>query len=148
MKYSVKRRIKIWAWEKDQEGFGFFFLNKFIYLFIYFWLCWVFVAVRGLSVVAVSRGYSLLQCAGFSLSWLLLLWSTGSRSAGFSSCGTWFQQLWLVGSRAQAQYLWCTGLVAPRMWDLPRPGLEPVSLALAGKFLTTAQPGKPRPGRS
>ena len=28
------------------------------------------------------------------------------------------------------------------MWDLPRPGLEPVSPALAGGFLTTASPGK------
>ena len=28
------------------------------------------------------------------------------------------------------------------MWDLPGPGLEPVSPALAGGFLTTAQPGK------
>ena len=46
-------------------------------------------------------GYSLLRCAGFSLQWLLL-WSTGSRSTGFSSCGT------------QAQQLWHTDLVAPR----------------------------------
>ena len=29
------------------------------------------------------------------------------------------------------------------MWDLPRPGLEPVSPALAGRLLTTAPPGKP-----
>ena len=29
------------------------------------------------------------------------------------------------------------------MWDLPRPGLEPVSPALAGGFLTTVPPGKP-----
>ena len=28
-------------------------------------------------------------------------------------------------------------------WDLPRPGLEPVSPALAGRFSTTAPPGKP-----
>ena len=28
------------------------------------------------------------------------------------------------------------------MWDLPRPGLEPRSLALAGGFLTTVPPGK------
>ena len=28
------------------------------------------------------------------------------------------------------------------MWDLPRPGLEPVSPALAGGLLTTAPPGK------
>ena len=30
------------------------------------------------------------------------------------------------------------------MWDLPRPGIEPVSPALAGRFLTTAPPGKPQ----
>ena len=29
------------------------------------------------------------------------------------------------------------------MWDLPRPGLEPVSPALAGGFLTTVPAGKP-----
>ena len=31
------------------------------------------------------------------------------------------------------------------MWDLLRPGLEPVSSALAGRFSTTAPPGKPLP---
>ena len=30
------------------------------------------------------------------------------------------------------------------MWDLPRPGLEPVSPVLASRFSTTAPPGKPR----
>ena len=29
------------------------------------------------------------------------------------------------------------------MWDLPRPGLEPMSPAFAGRFSTTAPPGKP-----
>ena len=29
------------------------------------------------------------------------------------------------------------------MWDPPRPGLEPVSPALAGRVSTTAPPGKP-----
>ena len=28
-------------------------------------------------------------------------------------------------------------------WDLPRPGLEPMSPASAGRFSTTAPPGKP-----
>ena len=32
------------------------------------------------------------------------------------------------------------------MWDLPRPGLKPVSPALAGGFLTTVPPGKPSKG--
>ena len=62
----------------------FFFFNK----FIYFWLCWVFIAACGVSLVAVSGGYSLLRCMAFSLWWLLLLWSMGSRRVGFSSCGT------------------------------------------------------------
>ena len=55
-----------------------FFLN----LFIYFWLCWVFVSVRELSLVAASRGHSSSRCTGLSLSWPLLLRSTGSRCAG------------------------------------------------------------------
>ena len=72
--------------------FYFFFLkiNLFI-LFIYFWLHGVFVAMCGLSVVVASGVYSLLRCVGFSLQWLLLLWSTGSRRGGFSSCDTWAQ---------------------------------------------------------
>ena len=64
--------------------FLFLFLNfyLFIYLFIYLWLCWVFVSVRGLSLVAASGGHSSLRCAGLSLSRPLLLRSTGSRRAG------------------------------------------------------------------
>ena len=58
-----------------------------IFFKIYFWLCWVFTAAHGLSLVVVSRGYSSLQCAGFSLQWLLLLRSTGSRCTDLSSCG-------------------------------------------------------------
>ena len=54
----------------------------------FFWLHWVFVAVRGLSLVAANRGYSSSRCAGFSLQWLLLLHSTSSRHTGFSSCST------------------------------------------------------------
>ena len=41
-----------------------FLVNIFIYLFC---LHWVLVAVRGLSLVAASGGYSLLRCSGFSL---------------------------------------------------------------------------------
>ena len=53
-----------------------------IYLFIYLWLCWVFVSIRGLSLVAASGGPSSSRCAGLSLSRPLLLRSTGSRRAG------------------------------------------------------------------
>ena len=77
-----------------------------------------------------ERGYSLLRHAGVSLRWLLLLRSTalGARASvvvarGLSSCGS---RAWLLHD----------------MWDLPGPGLKPVSPALAGGFLTTAPPGK------
>ena len=60
----------------------FFFNFNFIYLFIYLWMCWVFVSVRGLSLVAASGGHSSSRCAGLSLSRPLLLRSTGSRRAG------------------------------------------------------------------
>ena len=64
------------------DGFTFFFLRE-GYLFIYlFRLCWVFVSVRGLSLVAASGGHSSSRCADLSLSRPLLLRSTGSRRAG------------------------------------------------------------------
>ena len=45
-----------------------------------------FVAVGGLSLIVASRGYSSLLCEVFSLQWLFLFQSTGSRCTGFSSC--------------------------------------------------------------
>ena len=69
----------------------FFFLINLFILFIYFWLRWVFVTACGLSLVAASGGYSSLWCVGFSLQWLLLLRSMGSRHVSFSSFGTWAQ---------------------------------------------------------
>ena len=102
-------------------SFFFFLIN----LFIYFGLHWVFIAAWKLSLVAESGGYSSLRCVGFSC------WETqalGTQATvvvvhGLSSCGT---GAWLLCG----------------MWDLPRPGLKPVSPALAGEFLTTVPPGK------
>ena len=51
-------------------------------MFVYLWLCWVFVSVRGLSLVVASGGHSSSRCAGLSLSRPLLLRSTGSSRAG------------------------------------------------------------------
>ena len=58
----------------------FFFFN---FLFIYLFLAVLGLRfVRGLSLVAASGGHSSSRCAGLSLSWPLLLRSTGSRRAG------------------------------------------------------------------
>jgi len=108
--YSIKIR-KYW--------FIYISRDVFIYLFlkcIYFWLLWVFVAVRGLSPVAES--------GGFSLQWLLLFGNTSSR-AWLSSCGT-------------------QTLLPHGMWNPQGPGIEPMSPALAGRFLTTGQQGSPQ----
>ena len=77
----------------------------------------------------------------------------------FSSCGKWGPLFIVVRGpltiaaslvaehRLQMRRLSSCGSQAQLhhgMWDLPRPGLEPVSPALAGRFSTTAPPGKPR----
>ena len=78
--------FRIYLYNTDPHRHTFFFksfIYLFIYLFIYyFWLCWVFVSVRGLSLVAASGGHSSSRCAGLSLLRPLLLRSTGSRRAG------------------------------------------------------------------
>ena len=79
--------------------------------------------MRGLSLVVASRGHSSSRCAGLSLSQPLVA-EHRLQTRRLSSCGSWAQLL-------------------RGMWDLPRPGLEPVSPALAGGFSTTAPPGKP-----
>ena len=94
--------------------------KRFIHLFTYFWLCWV--------IVSDSKVYT--PAVVFPLQWLLLLWGTDSRPTGFnscdcglSSCGSW---TWLLKD----------------VWNLPRPGIKPVSPALEGAFLTTGPAGK------
>lgn len=82
----------------------------------FFWLHWVFVAACGLSSCG-ERALLLLQCTCVSLQRLPYCWlSSASGRAGFSSCGTW---------------------VAHVMWNHPRPGIAPMSPALAGGFLST-----------
>ena len=106
--------------------FWFFF---FFYFWLYFWLC------TGLSLVVAVEHYSLLPCEGFSLKWLLLSPSTGSRCSDFSGCGFRALEHRLIRCGAWAWFLCGT-------WDLPGPGIKPVSPVLAGRFLSTVPPGK------
>ena len=103
---------------------------------IYFWLCWLCVAVGRLSLSATSRGYPLVAACGPVAPASLV----GHRLLDFSSCGTWFRGCsssdpecgpvtW--GKRAQPPW---------GMWGLPRPETEPVFPALQGWFLTTGPP--------
>ena len=66
---------------RDLAWFLFFFFFKLLFIYL-FWLCWVFVSVRGLSPAVASGGHSSSRCAGLSPSRPLPLRSTGSRHAG------------------------------------------------------------------
>ena len=52
------------------------------FVVFFFWLLWVFLAARRLSLVVASRDYPLVWRTGFSLQWLLSLWSSGPRAHG------------------------------------------------------------------
>ena len=123
-----------------------------IFFFFNFWLCWV--------VTALYRLFS--SCGEPGLLFVGLLFAMASLVAehrlqvqalvvvahrlsscrsptwdlpGFSSCGSEALQCTLSICGARAQLL-CD------IWSLPRPGIEPVSPALAGGFLSTGPLGK------
>ena len=88
---------------------------------------------RGLLFVAVRRLLTAVSCCGAR--------ALGTRTSvvvarGLSSCGLRALECRLSSCGVRAYLL-------RGMWDLPGPGLEPLSPALAGGFLTTAPPGKP-----
>ena len=74
-----------------------------ILIFVCNFICLLFVSVLGLcccmdfSLVVVSQGFYSLQCAGFPLWWLLLLWSPGSGKHRF-------QELWRAISVGAAHW--------------------------------------------
>ena len=76
------------------EFFPLLFYESFLFfVFCFFWPCWVFVSVRGLSLVVASGGHSSSRCAGLSL---------------------WRPLLGAQAPDAQAQQPWLTGPAAPR----------------------------------
>ena len=110
--------------QREHFFFFFFLINLFIYLFL---------AVLGLHFCARAfsscgkRGPLFIAVHGPLTIAASLVAEHRLQTRRLSSCGS------------QAQLL-C------RMWDLPRPGLEPVSPALAGGFSITAPQGKPPKG--
>ena len=99
---------------------GFFFFKIYLFLAVLGLCCWV----QALSRAGCGeQGLFSSRCAQASLCGVLA--GCGARALGswVSGCGTWAQ--------------W-----SHDVWGLPRPGMEPVSPALAGRFWATGPPGK------
>ena len=110
--------------EFSYSSLFFFFFNLFIY---YLWLCWVLVSARGPPPPSCGKRGPLFIAVRRPLTVTASL---------------------VAEHRLQTRRLSNCGPRAPSlrgMWDPPRPGLEPVSPALAGRLPTTAPPGKPQP---
>ena len=116
--YSHAHRISLLCIKFSKDFcLRFQFFPLFYYLFIYIWLCQVFFAAEGLSVVVVSGSWGMVtlccgarasHCGGASRCRIQAL-----GCLGFSTCGAWAQ-------------------LPHGMWNLPRPRIEPLSPTLAG----------------
>lgn len=103
-----------------------------------FWgqgLWWVFAAARGLLLSAAPEpGLLLAAACGLLAAVLPLAAETGSRHRGLSGCSSKALECRLSVAHGPS----CSVGVG----DLPGSGMEPVSLALQGGFLTTGPPAK------
>ena len=108
-------------------------MNKYLFFWIFlniFWFIYLFLAVLGLRFCARAffscgrRGPLFIAVRGPLTIAASLVADLRLQTRRLSNCGSWAHLL-------------------RGMWDLPRPGLEPVSPALAGRCSATAPPGKP-----
>ena len=100
-------------------------------LFIYLFLAVLYLCCyAGFSLVATSRACSLVAASR-------LLIAVASLVAEHGLQGAEAQQLRLTGTRA-----WAQPQLPGSMWSILRPGIEPMSPALADGFLTTGAPMK------
>ena len=122
--------------------FYFFLILKIIYLFIFGCIGSLLLRVGFLYLwqagPTLRCGAQASRCGGFSCCGARALgaWASVVVAHMLSSCGSLALERRLSSCGARA-------LLLRSMWDLPGPGLEPVSPAMAGRFLTTVPLGKP-----
>ena len=127
----------------NPDTFFFFKARLLLKIFIY-----LFIAVLGLCC---CLGFSLVAAIGAILhcdAWASHCDNLSSGRAqalgpmGFSSCGTWTQSLQSWALRHRLNSCGTEAELLRGMWDLPGPGIKPVSCTLGGGFLSTVPPGK------
>ena len=106
----------VWSWQRG-KGYVWSFFITFKSWFS-FCLCWAFIAVEGLSLVAADTGCSSLRCAGSSWRWLLLTAEHRLSSRSVQARCSWLEGLWSVGSGVVLHALWHTGASWARNWTL------------------------------
>ena len=89
-----------------------------LFVYIFIWLCWVFTAAHRLCSSWGEWGSSLVGVQGPVIAGACLV------EHRLSNCGEWAQ-------------------LPHSMWNLPRPGIQPVSPEWAGGFLTSGPQGSP-----
>ena len=87
-----------------------------------------------LSIIIILSVLGLRCCLGFSLVVV---------SRGFSCCGAWALEHRLNSCDQGLSCPAAHGTFLDQGWNLPGPGIEPMSPALVGGFFTTEPPGKP-----
>ena len=109
--------------------FFFFFKQQLLFISLFLFI-YLFMAVLGLHFCA--RAFS--SCSKWGPLFIAVRGPLTIVASLVAEHRLQTRRLSNCGSRAQ---------LLRGMWDLPRPGLEPVSPALAGRFSTTVPPGKP-----
>ena len=116
--------LLLWIdWEETWGSFLYFDRVFILFYFLFF----------GCSVSSlVLTGFLQLLWAGATLCCSV----RASHCGGFSCC-----RAWALEHRVNSCGAWA--LLLHSTWDLPGPGIEPVSPTLTGGFLNTVPPGKP-----
>ena len=125
-----KRTFSFYSISRSVFNFFFFLDGQLIEPSVHILFIYLFMAVLGLCFCKRAfsscgkRGPLFIAVCGPLTIAASLVAEHRLQTHRLSNCGSWAQLL-------------------RGMWDLPRPGLDPVSPALAGSFSTTAPPGKP-----
>ena len=116
------------------------FAKQFLFFFVISLMCLSLAMLGprcrvGSSLVAMSGGHSCVGASGLLITVAPRAEEHGLQSVGFSGCGPWALGHRLASCAARAY--WLRG-----MWDLPSPGIEPVSPASAGGGLSHGATGE------
>ena len=132
-------KCREWYWVVKIAMTKNIFFNKFIYLGCieslllhadFLWLRW--------AGATLCCGAQASHCGGFSC---CRAWALGTRTSVAVAC--WLSSCGLQALECSLSSCGTWAYLLRSMWDLPGPGLKPVSPALASRFLTTVPSGKP-----